>query len=118
MTRLPRVSDFINETDYLGRKLCRNCKKPVAKGRRFYCSIKCMNEFNQNHDWHWIRKTILKRDNYTCSICKKRKRKAELDVDHIIPVRCGINPFDNKNLRLLCKECHRAKTKLDREANI
>jgi len=118
MSRLPKVSDFENKKDSLGRKICRNCEKPVSEGRRFYCSTKCMNEFNQNHDWYWIRKAILKRDNYRCSICKKRKRKAELDVDHIIPVRCGIDPFDKNNLRLLCKECHKAKTKLDREANL
>ena len=75
-----------------------------------------MLNFNRNHDWYWIRKDVLKRDNYRCSICKKRFRKAQLDVDHIIPIRMGINPFDKPNLRTLCKECHKAKSKLDREA--
>ncbi|MBW2967222.1 HNH endonuclease, partial [Candidatus Woesearchaeota archaeon] len=53
---------------------------------------------------------------WTCSICGQRKVKGELDVDHIIPVKWGGGLFDKKNLRTLCKECHKAKSKLDREA--
>ncbi|MBW3021946.1 hypothetical protein KY328_03430, partial [Candidatus Woesearchaeota archaeon] len=72
--RFPRVSDFKNEVKD-GVKICRNCDRLVTKGRRHYCSSECMREFNFNHDWYWIRKTVLKRDRYTCSICKKRMRK-------------------------------------------
>ena len=112
------MSDFENKLDPQGNKLCRNCPTIVAKGRRHYCSKNCMHEFNHNHDWYWVRKTILKRDNYKCSICVKRYKKSFLDVDHIIPVRLGIDPFNKDNLRLLCKDCHKAKTTLDREANL
>ena len=115
--RFPRVSDFENKV-VDGKKICRNCSNEVSKGRRHYCSKSCMEEFNLDHDWYWIRKAVLKRDKYRCSICSKRYRKKELDVDHIIPVRMGIDPFDKNNLRLLCKECHKAKTNLDREAGI
>jgi len=72
-----------------------------------------MHEFNRDHDWYWVRKDVLRRDNYRCSICGKRFRKAQLDVDHIIPVRLGVDPFDKRNLRVLCRSCHRAKTALD-----
>lgn len=112
--RIPRVSDFKNEI-INGIKICRNCENEVAKSRRHYCSQKCMEEFNHEHDWYWIRKAVLKRDRYTCSICKTRYRKKFLDVDHIIPIRMGGQPHDKENLRLLCKECHKAKTKLDQE---
>lgn len=115
--RFPRVSDFENRVDEAGNKVCRNCENLVAKGRRHYCSRECMHEFNQNHDWFWVRKAVLRRDNYKCGICLKRHKKANLDVDHIIPVRKGIDPFDKANLRLLCRECHKAKTRLDKEAN-
>lgn len=115
--RFPRVSDFVNEKDGAGNKICRNCDGLVSTSRRHYCSKSCMHEFNRNHDWFWVRKDILKRDKYKCSICLKRHRKDNLDVDHIIPVRKGIDPFNKANLRLLCKECHKAKTRLDREAN-
>lgn len=75
-----------------------------------------MREFNESHDWYYVRKAVLRRDGYRCSICHVRKRSSFLDVDHIIPVRMGIDPFDKKNLRLLCKECHKAKSRLDSDA--
>ena len=78
-------------------------------------------EFNRNNDWRWVRKDVLRRDKFKCSICNKRFRKALLDVDHIIPIHMDKqktqNPFNKDNLRTLCKECHKAKTKLDREFN-
>jgi len=116
MPRYPNVSETPDKFDADGNKLCRNCNNIVAEGRRHYCSEGCMDEFNRNNSWFWIRKDVLKRDRYTCSICKTRLRKRYLDVDHIIPVRLGGNPFNKDNLRTLCKECHKAKTKLDKEA--
>jgi len=110
--RYPRIRDtpdkIINEI-----KICRNCEEPVSKSRRHYCSEKCMDEFNRNNSWFWIRKDVLRRDRYTCSICKNRMRKKFLDVDHIIPVKIGGQLFNKDNLRTLCKECHKAKSKLD-----
>lgn len=116
MTRYPRISDTPDRFDSFGKKVCRNCDKHVKKGRRHYCSKKCMDKFNRNNSWYFVRKDVLRRDNYRCSICKKRFRKAFLDVDHIIPVKIGGNVFDKGNLRTLCKECHKFKSKLDSEA--
>lgn len=116
MARLPRVSDTKDKFNANGDKLCRNCDNLIAKNRRHYCSKSCMDEFNRNNSWYFVRKDVLKRDRYKCSICKKRFRKAFLDVDHIIPVRIGGNPYQKNNLRTLCKECHKAKSDLDREA--
>jgi len=116
MSRYPRISDTKDRFDELGNKLCRNCDKPVSKNRRHYCSEKCMDEFNRNNSWFFVRKDVLRRDHYRCSICKKRFRKAQLDVDHIISVQMGGKLFEKANLRTLCKECHKAKTKLDRWA--
>ena len=75
-----------------------------------------MDEFNRNNSWYFVRKDVLLRDHYRCSICKRRFRKVELDVDHIIPVQMGGQLFDKENLRTLCKECHRSKSRLDKEA--
>ena len=116
--RLPRVSDFANEKDTQGRILCRQCLEPITPGRRNYCSKECMNRFNNDHHWYRIRKFILARDKYTCSICRVRTYKRNLDVDHIIPVRMGIDPFDKNNLRLLCKECHKRKTALEGDLSL
>ena len=114
--RYPKIKDTKDRFDAKGNKLCRNCETPVSKNRRHYCSEECMNEFNRNNSWFFIRKDILRRDRYSCSICKKRLKKAFLDVDHIIPVQMGGKLFDKNNLRTLCKECHRAKSKLDSDA--
>lgn len=116
MARYPRISDTPDKFDESGNKLCRNCDKLIAEGRRHYCSKKCMDEFNRNHFWYFIRKDILRGDKYRCGICKKRFRKKELDVDHIIPVQMGGKLFEKANLRTLCKECHKSKSKLDKEA--
>lgn len=113
MTRYPKISDTPDKLDSLGKKLCRNCDNLIAKGRRHYCSKKCLDEFNRNNTWMFVRMDVLKRDNYRCSICKKRFRKKELDVDHIIPIQMGGQLFDKKNLRTLCKDCHKRKSKLD-----
>ena len=116
MPRYPKISETPDRFDHLGNKLCRNCESPVAKSRRHYCSQDCMDSFNRNNSWFFVRKDVLRRDRYTCRICKTRMRKKYLDVDHIIPVRMGGQLFDKDNLRTLCKECHKAKTKLDNDA--
>ena len=115
--RYPTISSYKNKI-IDGKKLCRNCNQPVPKGFRNYCSHKCRYEFTQDHWWPIIRETILKRDNHTCNICKKRKPKRLLDIDHIIPVKQKIDVFNKNNLRVLCRECHKAKTKMDNETYI
>ena len=75
-----------------------------------------MNHFNRENSWFWIRKDVLRRDKWKCAICGERFRKKELDVDHIIPVNMGGQLLDKKNLRTLCRPCHKKKTELDREA--
>ncbi|MGM5488764.1 MAG: HNH endonuclease [Nanobdellota archaeon] len=111
--RYPRIRDIPNKVDETGNLLCRNCSKPVPKGRRNYCSKRCLLQFNRNNTWRFVRRDVLRRDNYRCSICKRRFPKRQLDIDHIIPVRMSGALFDKANLRTLCKECHRLKSNLD-----
>jgi len=115
MARYPRIRDTPDKFDSFGGKLCRNCDSLVSIRRRHYCSVRCMNTFMRDNSWFFVRKDVLRRDRYRCSICFVRKRKNLLDVDHIIPVQMGGGLFDKQNLRTLCRECHKAKTKLDRE---
>ena len=113
--RYPRISDTPDSYDSEGNRLCRNCDNLISENRRHYCSEECMNQFNRENSWFFVRKDILKRDRYTCQICKTRLRKKFLDIDHIIPVRMGGQLLDKANLRTLCKECHKKKTNLDSE---
>ena len=116
MSRYPRISDTPDRFDFEGNKLCRNCENITNIKRRHYCSKECMDEFNRNNSWFFVRKDVLRRDRYTCKICKQRLRKRFLDVDHIIPIQMGGQLFDKENLRTLCKDCHKSKSKLDSEA--
>jgi 5-methylcytosine-specific restriction endonuclease McrA len=107
--RYPLLSAYVNERTADG-KLCRNCSNLIPKGFRHYCSHKCRREFQRNHTWDMVREDVLARDGYRCTICRGRRN---LQVDHMIPLQMGANPFDKKNLRTLCKECHKAKTKME-----
>jgi 5-methylcytosine-specific restriction endonuclease McrA len=51
-----------------GRPLCRWCDGPVPKGRRSWCSQKCVEEWRERGDWNHIRQRIIARDQ-VCQIC-------------------------------------------------
>ena len=63
-----------------------------------------------NWKWQIIRERILKRDNYTCVLCPSGGD----EVDHIVPKGLG-GTDEDKNLRTLCNNCHKKKTKKDIE---
>jgi len=68
--------------------------------------------------WNDIRLAALKRDHYTCFVCKKVFPEDELQVDHIRPYRRFKRPVDANDLRNLwtmCIECHKKKTEFDRQ---
>lgn len=64
-------------------------------------------EFNRK-----TRKHIIDRANGKCEVCKAVLKTGEGEVDHILPCALG---GDNSpaNGRLLCKVCHKSKTKSD-----
>lgn len=45
---------------------------------------------------------------YTCSWCKKKIRKQDVDIDHIIPQSLGGKDVLS-NLQCMCKSCNRSK---------
>ena len=49
-----------------------------------------------NHGW------------YTCARCGKKIRKADVDIDHIVPQKYG-GSDKLFNLQCLCKHCNRSK---------
>jgi RNA-directed DNA polymerase len=65
-----------------------------------------------------LNQAVLKRDNYTCSVCKGAVTNETAHVDHIKPYHYYKRPVDAnkmKNLHTLCVECHKRKTELDRQ---
>jgi RNA-directed DNA polymerase len=62
---------------------------------------------------------ILERDEGVCQNCGIKVTASTAEIDHIRPVRRFKRPIDANtfdNLWTLCKDCHREKTKADRQA--
>ena len=58
------------------------------------------------------RNRIFERDNYVCTYCERKFKKAELVIDHIIPRKKGGIDKEN-NLITSCKQCNNNKGDLD-----
>ena len=68
-----------------------------------------------------VKRNRVARGQYKCEICDYLGKVREFNVDHIVPVMwCDdwneivARFWDEENLQLLCKECHKVKTKDDR----
>ena len=54
-----------------------------------------------------FRLDVLKRDKFTCQMCKKRGKKTRLNVHHIMKWSSAASlRFDVDNGITLCKKCH------------
>tara|TARA_R110000765_G_scaffold401626_1_gene497038 strand:- start:224 stop:490 length:267 start_codon:yes stop_codon:yes gene_type:complete len=54
-----------------------------------------------------FRLDVLKRDKFTCQMCKKRGKKTRLNVHHIMKWSSAASlRFDIDNGITLCKKCH------------
>ena len=89
---------------------CVECERPLASGRSPYCSPRCLGRFHGRYFWDAARVVVMRRDRYTCRICRERKRARELEVDHVIELAAGGAPLDYANLQTVCRPCHRRKT--------
>jgi len=52
-----------------GRGLCKFCLTEVPKGRRTWCSDKCVEAWQIEHDWAAIRLLVFERDRGVCHEC-------------------------------------------------
>ena len=59
--------------------------------------------------WEWVRRRVLKRDNWRCQSCGKYGNQ----VDHIKPLHHRGAPYAEGNLQCLCRGCHIAKTRAE-----
>ena len=65
------------------------------------------------HRWAAVRLEVLERDGYRCRACGRAGR---LEVDHIVPMYRGGNPYDLAGLQALCVACHIAKSRRENPA--
>jgi hypothetical protein len=112
-----------SECDYCGSKF----EHKPSKDRRF-CSHSCSASYyhettdtsgpnnprwkggvarvTQSQKWREVREKALERDKKRCCECGG---DTNLEVHHITPLEEGGRPYDLKNLKTLCRTCHRAK---------
>ena len=68
--------------------------------------------FYNSDAWKYTRKSVLKRDCFTCSYCEARANEVhhiqELTAENVNDVNISLNP---DNLISLCSECHKKITK-------
>ena len=50
---------------------------------------------------------ILLEENPICNVCDD---EPAIELDHIIPLEQGGDPWDSENLQSICKTCHEVKT--------
>ena len=75
-------------------------ESPPVSGKRLMIKMSYRDEWfkhnESNHGW------------YTCAKCGKKIRKADVDIDHIVPQKYG-GSDKLFNLQCLCKHCNRSK---------
>lgn len=98
------------------------CGKKISSATVAYgqkrCSI-CSHKENLNGSyidgrtkkWKQVSKRCLKRDNYTCILCKAIG--LYLQAHHIIHRKNCINIYDINNLITLCRNCHARTTRIE-----
>lgn len=62
--------------------------------------------------WAAVRREVLERDGWRCQGCGRAGR---LEVDHVVPLAAGGEPWALDNLQALCVGCHIAKTARENE---
>ena len=58
--------------------------------------------------WDAVRRAVFERDGWRCVECG---RAGLLEVDHVVPLKRGGDPWDPDNLQALCRRCHIEKTR-------
>lgn len=60
--------------------------------------------------WARVRQAVLNRDGWRCRECGRAGR---LEVDHVVPLDKGGDPWAESNLQCLCRACHIEKTRTE-----
>lgn len=76
-----------------------------------------IREFASTKEWKTLYKKTLEKANYSCQNCFKKKEEVRLEIDHIVPIYKGGPEMNEKNLQVLCVNCHKQKTKTEWERN-
>ena len=56
--------------------------------------------------WGRVRRRVLDDAGWRCALCGRYGS----EVDHVVPLRLGGDPWDDGNLQAICNQCHIAKS--------
>ena len=68
-----------------------------------------MSDVYRSGRWRMLRRAVLSREG-TCRVCSRRPAT---ELDHVVPLRWGGDPFEMDNVQPVCGRCHMAKTALE-----
>ena len=65
--------------------------------------------------WNKLRLKMLDLAGWRCRVCH---RAGKMELDHVIPVAKGGKWWSERNLQILCRNCHFAKTSRENRLNL
>lgn len=72
-----------------GRNLCRKCQTEVPKGKRTFCSQKCVDDWKLTTDPTFLRRRVYKRDQGVCAECYLDTREVERAIETLRSMAYG-----------------------------
>ncbi len=102
--------------------LCNWCSSALSGKQKRWCSSKCLDEYEKNHNYTTARaftkrKAWVSKHKYRCSRCSKVVDAIE--VNHVVPClgNRGWGCWHHvDNLEALCIPCHREVTNIQRKS--
>ena len=109
-----RYDSYIQTMNKYGKYYCRQCSMRLFhSGENSYNWVQSITQEEREEGRYtleynnFIRK-VLKRDNYTCQVCKKSSKEIKLKVHHIDGYNwCKERRTDESNGITLCETCHK-----------
>ena len=56
---------------------------------------------------------MIREAGFKCAECRRETSAFRLELDHVVPLHKGGEPWDRANLQVLCTDCHGEKTERD-----
>lgn len=76
-----------------GRALCRRCQTEVPKGRRTFCSDKCVHQHKLRTSSSYLRHCVFMRDKGVCCICRRDTERIKRVFERLIS-KAGLHPWN------------------------
>ena len=80
--------------------------------RRAIAELNSVMSCNHTHlngrRWSAVHHAVFERDSWRCVECCRAYR---LEVNHVVPLKRGGDPWDQDNLQALCRACYIVKTR-------